>query len=80
MKLDWDTLAPDIPQVKQEVMPLFRGVAVWYNKFLVKLDLEFITSRDCSMPDLTIGIEPGKPAYDRQKEAHWFDEPSAAEG
>ena len=59
-------------------MPLYRGVIVWYNKILAKLDLEFVTSRNGSMPDLTIGFEPGKPTYDREMEAYWFDSPPAA--
>lgn len=61
-----------MPILVSTVMPLYRGGIVWYNFLLKKVDLEFVAAKDPAMPSLIIGYEGGYPAYDPQREAHWF--------
>lgn len=61
-----------MPTLVSTVLPLYRGAMVWYNLFLKKVDLEFVGAKDLAMPTLLIGYEGGFPAYDVQREAHWF--------
>ena len=44
------------------VVPLYRGVVIWYNIFLKKVDLEFVRARDPAMPKVLIGYEGDYPA------------------
>ena len=61
-----------MPTVVSTVMPMYKGGIVWYNFFLKKVDLEFVGAKNPDMPTLMIGYERGFPAYDAQREAHWF--------
>ena len=66
--MPWDQIKPFIPGILKFARPLYSQVLVWYN--LNKMDLEFIEPKDASTPELLIGGEPGRPAYDSQVRAH----------
>ena len=68
--MPWDQINPFIPGILKFARPLYSQVLVWYNSHLNKLDLEFIEPKDASTPELLIGFEPGRPAYDSQVRAH----------
>lgn len=68
--MPWGEVQPFIPDILGYTKPLYSEVKVWYNSSLNKLDLEFIKPKDASMPDLLLGFEPGRPAYDTQIKAH----------
>ncbi|DBA85754.1 TPA: hypothetical protein ACH3X1_005315 [Trebouxia sp. C0004] len=68
--MPWGEIQPFIPEILACTKPLYSEVKVWYNSSLNKLDLEFIKPKDASMPDLLLGFEPGRPAYDSQIKAH----------
>lgn len=72
LKLPWSEVEATMPTLVSTVLPLYRGAMVWYNLFLKKVDLEFVGAKDLAMPTLLIGYEGGFPAYDVQREAHWF--------
>lgn len=72
VKMQWEEIQLGMPQIIQQVVPLYKACIPWYNKFMAKLDLEFIEPKDASVPELLIGFEHGAPAYDQQLEAHWF--------
>ncbi len=61
-----------MPTLVSTVVPMYRGGIFWYNFLLNNVDLEFVGAKDPTMPTLIIGYERGYPAYDTQREAHWF--------
>ncbi|DBA76179.1 TPA: hypothetical protein ACH3X1_009908 [Trebouxia sp. C0004] len=72
VRMQWEEIQLGMPQIIQQVVPLYQACIPWYNKFMAKIDLEFIEPKDATVPELLIGFEHGAPAYDKQLEAHWF--------
>lgn len=72
VRMQWEEIQLGMPQIIHQVVPLYKACIPWYNKFMAKLDLEFIEPKDASVPELLIGFEHGAPAYDKQLEVHWF--------
>lgn len=70
--MQWEEIQLGMPQIIQQVVPLYKACIPCYNKFMAKIDLEFIEPKDTTVPELLIGSEHGAPAYDKQLEAHWF--------
>lgn len=68
--MPWDQLQPCSPGILEYTKLLYNQVLVWYNSELNKLKMEFVEPAEISMPDLLIGFEPGRPAYDMQVKPH----------
>ncbi len=67
--MELDEIRRSIPSILAEVKPRYNRALVWYNLYLMKLDLEFVEPKDASLPELVIGFEHGYPAYEHQMQA-----------
>lgn len=65
-----EDIKKQIPAIMARVTPLYTSARVWYNFALQKLDLLFTAPENANMPELTIGFEKGRPAYQHQMRAH----------
>ncbi len=52
--MQWEEIQPGIPQIMEKIAPLYKACIPWYNKFMAKLDLEFIEPKDATVPELLI--------------------------
>ena len=68
--MEFDEIRGSIPSIWAEVKPRYNRAFVWYNFYLMKMDLEFVEPKDASLPELVLSFEHGHPAYAQQMQAY----------